>query len=389
MQSYSAAEGGRNSSAADWSRLGSHLLDTLYITADKTETAAAASLEDVATATTKRADAAQAEQAASLRFGEMQRRKHITRSLNRALRPHSEQFSRQRAAYDKAANCCQQLMQDALPEAVSDRLTRVRFIVQRCNQRTCIHCLRIRSACLWKQYAKPISLLPEPCLTTLTIPNIPAEMLSAAIDLMQKRFRQITDRIRKEASRAGRDYTASGIRKLEITYNQSRNDFHPHLHLVTDSIETGSRLVDEWLSRWPQASHAAQDVRKADIASLAELFKYFTKLHTKAESGYNTQAIHTMFCAIQSRRVIQPFNLRACVDMPENESVQKEPLEFLYYVPPEIQRWKDDNGKGFQRGYWDGGTSYDWDDIQRDYVCRFDKQRLGNLELQPINTISA
>ena len=236
---------------------------------------------------------------------------------------------------------------------------------------------------LWRQYAKPVSQLAAPHLTTLTIPNIPASLLNAAIDQMQNRFRQITDRMRKEASRAGRDYTAGGIRKLEITYNQQRDDYHPHLHLIVDSEQTGNRLVDEWLSRWPQASHAAQDVRAADLASLCEVFKYFTKIHTKTEEAYNTQAIHTMFCAIQNRRVIQPFNLRAAVDVAEEK--QADPLQVLYYVPPEVDRWASQNGKGWSPGYWDGGTAYDWCDIQRDYVCRYDRQRLGNLELPTIN----
>ena len=61
---------------------------------------------------------------------------------------------------------------------------------------------------------------------TLTVPNVPRESLREEIENFNKSFKRL---FQTEEFKA---FNKGFIRKLEITYNEERNDYHPHFHLV-------------------------------------------------------------------------------------------------------------------------------------------------------------
>lgn len=61
---------------------------------------------------------------------------------------------------------------------------------------------------------------------TLTIPNVPRESLREEIENFNKSFKRL---FQTEEFKA---FNKGFIRKLEVTYNEERNDYHPHFHLV-------------------------------------------------------------------------------------------------------------------------------------------------------------
>lgn len=134
---------------------------------------------------------------------------------------------------------------------------------------------------------------------TLTAPNVSGESLVAEITKFNKAFGRLVKR--KEVVPIIKGY----VRKLEITYNEERNDYHPHFHVliaVNQSYFSDKTYLkrDRWLELWQEvtgdktitqvdvrrlkknggkevneiAAYAAKD---SDYASSQEVFDFFYK----------------------------------------------------------------------------------------------------------------
>lgn len=190
-----------------------------------------------------------------------------------------------------------------------------------CNNRWCLVCNRIRTAKLIIAYRDVLERLPDKHFVTLTIPNVPASELYTAIRTMAAEIRGMQNRVFRK-----RGAPVSGVRKLEVTYNPNRNDFHPHYHLIVSGDQAAGDLVSEWLKRWPTAKRAAQDIRPADMNATMELFKYFTKVLT--DGTVYASALDVIFQAMRGLRVFQPMGIRK--DIPEDiEEIQAEVYRYL------------------------------------------------------------
>ena len=89
---------------------------------------------------------------------------------------------------------------------------------------------------------------------TLTAPNVKGENLKNEITKYNKAFKNLCKR--DEIAKINKGY----IRKLEVTYNQERDDYHPHFHCifaVDKSYFTSRNYIKQarWLELW-------QDVMK-------------------------------------------------------------------------------------------------------------------------------
>lgn len=172
-----------------------------------------------------------------------------------------------------------------------------------CNTRICNTCNRIRTAKLINGYAGELQKIPNKRFVTLTVPNVPAIQLRETIDGMIRTFQKMLKKYSYDKK------SIAGLRKLEITYNAVRDDYHPHFHLIIDTLDNAKIIQDMWLKLNPTANLAAQDIREVDDNSMIELFKYSTKVVTdvKGNGVVNVQALDTIMHAIYKRRIIQPF----------------------------------------------------------------------------------
>ena len=202
--------------------------------------------------------------------------------------------------YERAYHCNNTLYQKG------DKIT-----AKYCNSRTCINCNRIRTAKLIKGYLIPLKELaniePDNNLefVTLTIPNCKPEELNDIVYSMKKNLTNLIRVIREK-----RKIDISGITKIECTYNDNENTFHPHFHLIVNK-NSGQLIIDEWLKRYTEAAHWCQKTQKADTGSLLEMFKYTTKFlikdnTTKRQKIY-THAIDLIMQSFYKKRTIQPF----------------------------------------------------------------------------------
>ena len=145
------------------------------------------------------------------------------------------------------------------------------------------------------------------------------------------------------------------IRKLEVTYNQERNDYHPHFHVLlavnrsyfTDKDYYISR--DEWLKMWQVAKRDSSitqvDIRRAkmdDYKSVLELATY----SAKASDYLLSHDIFKIFYESLKGRQLITFNglfkdtLKAFKngDLEEFQTVDQN-----VYVSREWYKWFDKN----------------------------------------------
>ena len=202
-----------------------------------------------------------------------------------------------------------------------------------CENRFCLVCNRIRTAQLFQMYGKVLTDLPDLYFVTLTIKNPQKKDLNPSIKLMYKRFAWIKDLLRKQKIKL------IGLRKLEITYNDRENTYHPHYHLIISGQLQAEYLVDYWLKYNKESVSAAQDIRKADEKALKELFKYFTKL--KSNNSYSEKitisALNHIINCVKGVRIFQPIGIKA-------EKIPEKPHQVSQgSFEPRFYDWGKDN----------------------------------------------
>lgn len=157
-----------------------------------------------------------------------------------------------------------------------------------CNNRFC-------PLCAWRKAKKDslkISILLkyiqeqlgyEFIFLTLTAPNIKGSDLSDEIKKYNKSFKNLMQL--KEVKKIVKGY----VRKLEVTYNQERDDYHPHFHVMIAVNKSYFKSRDyikkkHWLELWKEcmgdSSITQVDVRKMDTSdsnAIAEIAKYGAK----------------------------------------------------------------------------------------------------------------
>jgi len=212
---------------------------------------------------------------------------------------------------------------------------------QYCNNRWCIVCNRIRTAKMINKY-HPVIMdeIQDRQFVTLTFPNVKGEILSKSIEDMILNFQRI-----KHKMYVRDQVKIKGIRKLEVTYNPIRKDFHPHFHLVIEGKDQAELLLNEWLIRYPNAERHAQDVRPADSDSVIELLKYTAKLVNKndykrleggrIEIGIHAKALDTIFQALYRKRTYQGFGIKARL----NEDISELESEVYEDILSDIDVW--------------------------------------------------
>ena len=188
---------------------------------------------------------------------------------------------------------------------------------QYCGYRWCMVCNRIRTGKYINLYKPILETWGKSFMVTLTVPNCSAEDLEQTINVMGATVRKITDVMRK------RKQTFKAVRKLEVTHNSEREDFHPHYHFIVEGEEQTVTLVQEWLKRKPECSEQAQHITEFN-GDLREMFKYVTKLFTKDKhtgkyKDVDVQALDIILRALHGRRTFQNYGFNLSEDIREDD----------------------------------------------------------------------
>ena len=203
-----------------------------------------------------------------------------------------------------------------------------------CGCRWCLVCSRIRTARLITGYMPAIEAMPEQWFLTLSRPNVRAGALKSEIQAYLKCASLITRHLREKTHFKKNKYNSqpkfSSLRKIECTYNEVDNTYHPHFHFIFDNGEAAQIFLNEWLRRNKTAKAGKGNLlKKADAGSAMELFKYFTKVVSKSSSGkpgdyrIHVAALDVMFVAMRAVRTFQPCGVIKAV----SEEVEAEIAE--------------------------------------------------------------
>lgn len=210
-----------------------------------------------------------------------------------------------------------------------------------CNCRWCLVCSRIRTGRLIVGYLPAIQAMKEKWFLTLSRPNVAGPQLLDEIQYYLKCARLIQRHLREK-----RKLDFSSLRKIECTYNEVVNTYHPHFHFIFDSWEAGNAFLQEWLARNPTAKlDKGNQLKQANDRSVAELFKYFTKVVSKSQSKaangivtsdyrIHLEALDTMFQAMAKVRTFQPCGVIKAV------SEDVEPEQAVDSGREQVNHWK-------------------------------------------------
>lgn len=182
-----------------------------------------------------------------------------------------------------------------------------------CNNRFCPICAKnksVKDAIAMKIISNYVKSLKRAFIfVTLTAPNCKGEELKEEINKYNDAFKLMFKR--KEFA-----FIKGFVRKLEVTYNQEKDTYHPHFHIlvsVLPSYFTNPKQYmsrDEWLKNWQEVmndfSITQVDVRRVKENkngvdnSILELTKYIAK-----DSNYLTsvEVFKNFYLGLKGKRM--------------------------------------------------------------------------------------
>lgn len=182
-----------------------------------------------------------------------------------------------------------------------------------CNNRFC-------PLCSWKKARKDGYLLmllfsivqkihkKELIFLTLTAPNVPKEKLNDEINDFNKSFKRLSE------TKAFKAICKGYIRKLEVTYNAERNDYHPHFHVViavNKSYFTDKNYYinqKKWLEMWQVAKRNQNitqvDIRKAKLDDMKGVYEMATYSAKASDYLFSEEVFDTFYSALKGKQLI-------------------------------------------------------------------------------------
>ena len=225
-----------------------------------------------------------------------------------------------------------------------------------CRKRWCQTCCRIKTAEMTNGYKEPLLALGDLHFVTLSRPNVKGRQLRSEVQKMIKGFQRIKDNLRKNYK-----VHLNGIRKIEVTYNKTTDDYHPHFHFIQQGRETSQLLLDMWLQQFDTANVKGQNITVIDTVnenSFIELFKYATKDIVKDKTTAAAQ--DQIYKSLESIRIYQTYGKIRKVKPPKEEKTEIVDVD---WIPAAVDIWQYDNK-------------------QIDYLNAADDKLIGTLEIR-------
>ncbi len=179
-----------------------------------------------------------------------------------------------------------------------------------CRQRLC-------SGCAWRRSVKQAQCLSAIAaeleaagyvmlMVTMTVPNVAGEKLRETIQHIGKSWNKLMHR-------QGYKCWENNVRKVEVTYNAKRNDYHPHLHVLVfvkasyfgkRYISRGQLLAD-WREVTGQPEITQVDLRRCKDQGRTNGIVEVAKYTAKASDYMQSQEVYTtMYQALKHTRLM-------------------------------------------------------------------------------------
>lgn len=183
---------------------------------------------------------------------------------------------------------------------------------------------------------------------TLTAPNVTGSDLSDEIKRYNKSFKNLMQL--KEIKKITKGY----VRKLEVTYNKERDDYHPHFHVMIAVNKSYFKSRDyikrnKWLELWKECMNDSSitqvDVKKMstnDSNAIAEIAKYGAK---DADYLISQEVFDMFYKALKGKQLITYSGaFKDALKLFNEGKLEKyKELDLTEYVYALGYHWRDNN----------------------------------------------
>ena len=194
-----------------------------------------------------------------------------------------------------------------------------------CRLRTCPMCNWRKSLKMFGQTNKIANKILEQnsstrfLFVTFTVKNCPAEKLEETINHMNQGFKSLTDKSKKLAiTNKFKNNMLGYIRAMEVTYNQEKDTYHPHIHCIlavkAQYFTHGYIKKGDWQYIWGECCKTeyepivkVQTIKNSTAKAVAEVAKYPVKMDELANYQDEKKAINALIVftkILKGRRLI-------------------------------------------------------------------------------------
>ena len=194
-----------------------------------------------------------------------------------------------------------------------------------CRLRTCPMCNWRKSLKMFGQTNKIANIILEQLPTTrflfvtFTVKNCDADKLSQTIDMMNMGFKRLTDKSKKLAiTNKFKNNMLGYIRAMEVTYNQEKDTYHPHIHCIfalkAGYFTHGYIKKSDWQYIWGECCKTeyepivhVQTIKNSTSKAVAEVAKYPVKIDDLVNYNNEKKAIKALIILtkfLHKRRLI-------------------------------------------------------------------------------------
>ena len=194
-----------------------------------------------------------------------------------------------------------------------------------CRLRTCPMCNWRKSLKMFGHTNKIANKILEQnsstrfLFVTFTVKNCPADKLSQTIDMMNMGFKRLTNKSKKLAiTNKFKSNMLGYIRAMEVTYNQEKDTYHPHIHCIfavkAQYFTKGYIKKSDWQYIWGECCNTeyepivkAQSIKNSTSKAVAEVAKYPVKMDEIANYQDKKKAIKALIVftkILKGRRLI-------------------------------------------------------------------------------------
>lgn len=220
------------------------------------------------------------------------------------------------------------------PAIKLDETGRALLSLARCRDRLCPHCARHRGYQAAKKSTDLIRRMNAPRFLTLTRAHSEKPLVEQVDELMSW-FREL------RKTPLWKTKVTGGIYTLELTRNQKRNEWHPHLHIVFDGQFLPHSDVRD---AWQQITETSTIIHLRKVHDCKAAADYIADYIAKAPGLKNWQRKHVceFATALHSRRMLNTFgNMHGKSPSP---SEPKESIDHSSVIAPleKIMRARDE-----------------------------------------------
>lgn len=187
---------------------------------------------------------------------------------------------------------------------------------------------------------------------TLTVPNVPKESLREEIENFNISFNRLWK------TKEFKAFNKGFIRKLEITYNEERNDYHPHFHLIvavnksyfkSRNYMSKRRLLELWQRATRNPAITQVDIKPCRMNTIKQVMELAT-YSAKQGDLYSSKEVFDGFYEGLYRKKLLVYNgifkeYKKKIDTGEVDPAQVIELnQLLEEATKEFYlQWKKDN----------------------------------------------